>query len=241
MPLRSTHRYFLMPSIFASAGDLNVRVVELSLRGARLEVDAPLPVGSRQRIVIDTTECTVNEEATVLWSQVDDLSFEHGVDRYVVGVEFENPGESLGELIERLLLSGSALRIEDFRTADRFRLSVPITGVFGTMQVTVVDLSIRGARVAMREFIPVETAGALAFQIDTADGPLEVMATVAWCIGAPREGFEAGLNIEGQEERMRAAIHRLCMRNEARIDLQSLGRKFESLRQTSPDLAAAAS
>jgi hypothetical protein len=240
MPLRSIPRYFLIPSLFATAGRESVRVIDLSLRGARLELNEPLPVGSRQRLVIATTGGIVDEQVTVLWSQIDDLSVEHGVDRYVAGLEFEGPAKAVGELIERLLVSHAAVPIEDSRTADRFRISAPLTGVFGMLQAAVVDLSIRGARISLRQFIRVGTVSPFAFQVDTAGGPVEVLATVAWCIGSGKTGFDAGLKIEGEEERMRAAIHRLCMRDEARIDLHSLRRKFEALRESIRDDDAAA-
>jgi hypothetical protein len=45
--------------------------------------------------------------------------------------------------------------------------------------------------------------------------------------------FYAGLDIDGAEEKLRRAIHRLCMRDEARIDIDSLKRKFDSLRLAS--------
>ncbi|HKB79127.1 MAG TPA: PilZ domain-containing protein [Thermoanaerobaculia bacterium] len=231
MPLRSIPRYFLIPPLFATAGRESVRVVDISLRGARLELNAPLPVGSRQRVVIATTNGTVDEEVTVLWSQIDDISVDGDVDRYVAGVEFESRPGTVGELIEKLLVNREAVPIEDSRTADRFRLSVPMTGVIGMMQARVVDLSIRGARIALRQFTPVGTITPFAFQVDAAGGPLEVMATVAWCIGTAKEGYEAGLKIDAEEERMRAAIHRLCMRDEAQIDLHSLRRKFDALRE----------
>jgi len=240
MPLRSIPRYFLIPPLFATAGRESVRVIDLSLRGLRVELNSPLPVGSRQRVVIATSDGVVDEEATVLWSQIDDLSLEIGIDRYVAGLEFESNAQSVGELIERLLVSHAAVPIEDARTADRFRLTVPMTGVFGTMQAAVVDLSIRGARVALRHFVKVGTLSPFAFQIDAANGPVEVMASVAWCIGSAKEGYEAGLKIEGEEERMRTAIHRLCMRDEARIDLHSLRRKFEALRAAALELSQSA-
>ena len=230
MPLRSVPRYFLIPPLFGSAGRESVRIIDLSLRGARLELNAPLPVGTRQRLVITTAHGVVDEPVTVLWSQIDDLSVDEDADRYVAGVELENPSDAVGELIERLLLSHSAVPIEDARGADRFRLSVPMTGVFSTMQAEVADLSIRGARIILREFVRVGMVSPFAFQVDAATGPVEVMATVVWCLGSLKDGFETGLKIDGEEERMRPAIHRLCMRDEARIDLHSLRRKFEALR-----------
>jgi hypothetical protein len=57
---------------------------------------------------------------------------------------------------------------------------------------------------------------------------------VAWCKPSPlgRE-FYAGLEIDGAEETLRRAIDRLCTRNEARIDMDSLRRKFDALRLAS--------
>ena len=231
MPLRSLPRYFLLPPMFATAGPESVRIIDISLKGARLELNSPLRVGSRQRLMIQTTEGLVDEQVTVLWSQIDDLSVD-GIDRYLAGVEFDTQPESVGELIGRLLVSNSAIPIEDFRGSDRYRISVPLTGILGILQIGVADLSIRGAKVSLPNFIRVGTVTPLAFQVDESSGPVEVLATVAWCLGTANHGFEAGLRIDGEEERMRMAIHQLCMRDEARIDLHSLRRKFEALRQS---------
>jgi len=240
MALRSCPRYFMLPPLFATAGSEGVRVLDLSLKGARLELYAPLRVGSRQRLLIQTTEGMVDEQVTVLWSQIDDLSIENGSDRYLAGVEFDGQPISVGELIERLLVSNNAVPIEDLRSADRYRISAPMTGVFGILQIGVEDLSIRGARISLPYFIRVGTVSPLAFQVDAAGGPVEILATVVWCIGSANSGYEAGLKIDGEEERLRAAIHRLCMRDEARIDLHSLRRKFDALRQASHEVSALA-
>jgi hypothetical protein len=240
MALRSYPRYFLIPPLFATAGAESVRIIDLSLKGARLELNAPLRVGSRHRLVIMTTEGVVDEQVTVLWSQIDELPMETAPDRYMAGVEFDTQSEPVGELIERLLASHNALPIEDNRAVDRYRVCAPMTGIFGILQIGVLDLSTRGARISLPYFIRVGTVSPLAFQVDAEGGPLEVLGTVAWCIGTAATGFEAGLRIEGEEERLRSAIHRLCMRDEVRIDLHSLRRKFDALRQTAHEFAAAA-
>jgi hypothetical protein len=238
MPLRTLPRYFLLPPLNATTGGESARVIDLSLRGARLELNRPLRVGSHQRLIIETVGGTVNEAVTVLWCQIDDLSVDSGIDRYLAGIEFDvEPTKSVGELIERLLVSHSAVPIEDARSADRYRVSTPMTGIFGVLQIEVRDLSVRGARISLPHFIPVGTVTPFAFQVDSSTGPVEVLAVVAWCIGTTNDGFEAGVKIEGQEERLRAAIHRLCMRDEARIDLHSLRRKFEMLRQSAHEFA----
>jgi len=238
MALRSYPRYFLLPPLFAAAGAENVRVIDLSLKGARLELNAPLRVGSRHRLIIKTTDGIVDEQVTVLWSQIDDLAIDNGLDRYIAGVEFDGTPEAVGELIERLLASNNALPIEDARTADRFRICVPLTGVFGILQIGIQDLSIRGARISLPYFIRIGTVSPFAFQVDSEGGPVEVLGTVAWCLGTAATGFEAGLRIECAEEELRVAIHRLCMRDEARIDLHSLRRKFDALRQTLHEFGA---
>lgn len=239
MALRTVPRYFLLPPMFATAGSESVRVIDISLRGARLELNSPLRVGSSLRLVIQTTEGIVDETVTVLWSQIDDFSVD-GIDRYLAGIEFHGQPVSVGELIERLLDCHAAIAIEDGRAADRYRVSVALTGCLGILQIGVLDLSIRGAKITVPNFIRVGTVTPLAFQIDSNSGPVEVMATVAWCLGTANHGFEAGLRIDGEEERMRMAIHQLCMRDEARIDLHSLRRKFESLRQSAHEFAALA-
>jgi len=63
MALRSYPRYFLIPPLFATAGPESVRIVDLSLKGARLELNAPLRVGSRHRMVIMTTDGVVKHIA----------------------------------------------------------------------------------------------------------------------------------------------------------------------------------
>lgn len=239
MALRKCPRYFMLPPLFASAGEEGVRVIDLSLRGARLEMNGRLEVGSRLRLRIVTTEGIVDETATVLWSQIDEFGFDSGEDRYMAGVEFDGQPDSAGHLIERLLATHNAIPVEDARGTDRYRISVPMTGVFGILQIGVLDLSNRGARISLPYFIRVGTVSPFAFQIDAESGPIEVLGTVAWCIGTPSTGFEAGIRITNEEERLRGAIHRLCMRDEARIDLHSLRRKFEALRQSAREFGAA--
>src|SRR5437899_8637348 len=109
MPIRSSPRYFMLPPLFATAGNESVRIIDLSLKGARLELNAPLRVGSRQRLVVTTTDGVVNEQVTVLWSQIDDLSVDSGIDRYMAGVEFDGQPASVGELIDRLLSCHNAV------------------------------------------------------------------------------------------------------------------------------------
>ena len=140
-----------------------------------------------------------------------------------------------------MLRSNLAIPIEDARSADRFHITARLTGSFGTIApVSVIDLSVRGARIAVPQFVRFGTTSVLRFQVDGESGPIDVSSTVVWCLGAEKEGFEAGLKIDAQEERLRLAIHRLCMRDEARIDLHSLRRRFDSMRALSHQYVALA-
>jgi hypothetical protein len=204
-----------------------------------METSRPLPLGASFPLVIETHNGSMELVATVLWSQIDELSITDQPDRYLVGTVFEDSTGAIGQLIERLLKANLAIPIEDARTADRFRISARLTGAFGAVGgVQIIDLSIRGARIATPEFVRFGAHSPLRFQVDSEVGPIDVDATVMWCLGAADSGFEAGLKIDGCEDVMRLAIHRLCMRDEARIDLHSLRRRFDSIRALSHQYTA---
>jgi hypothetical protein len=228
-----------MPPLHAGFGIHTVNVVDVSLKGARIEIAKPIPLGARYPLIIETHRGTVQTTATVLWCEIDELSLTDGVDRYLVGVVFDESSTDVGSLIERLLKANLALPIEDARSSDRYRLSSRLTGSFGVVApVSILDLSIRGARIALPHFVRFGATGTLRFQVDGETGPVDVDGTVMWCLGAENEGFEAGIKVEAQEERLRIAIHRLCMRDEARIDLHSLRRRFDAMRSLSHQYSA---
>jgi hypothetical protein len=238
---RAVPRYFLLPPLYARFGDHVASVVDLSLKGARLEVVKPLPLGGRFALTIETHRGVIEVPASVLWCQIDDLSITEAPDRYLVGLAFEEASHDLGELLERLLHAHLAVPIEDARNFDRFRITARLTGALGTVApVGIMDLSIRGARVALPHFVPFGSTHVLQFQVDEETGPVLAEATVVWCLGAEGSGFEGGLKIEGHEDKLRLAIHRLCMRDEARIDLHSLRRRFDSMRALSHQYSALA-
>ena len=242
MPLRAMPRYFLLPPLQATIGTSPARLIDLSLKGVRVETVEPLSIGTSVRLRIFAAGVSVEAMGTVVWSQIDDLSLNDRSDRYLSGLTFdEEAPRAVGELIQKLLEADVAVAIEDCRNADRYRLVTPLTGSFGPRHTSVVDISINGARLAVRQFLKPGTVETLGFQVDLEMGPVIVNATVVWCIGDERDGFEAGLKIEAQEDRLRLAIHRLCMRGEARIDLHSLRRKFDSLRAAARAVDALAS
>ncbi|HEY8712785.1 MAG TPA: hypothetical protein VIM68_07925, partial [Thermoanaerobaculia bacterium] len=64
--LRSVPRYFLIPPVPALAEGTPALVVDMGLRGARLEVQRPFEPGSVIDVIIDT----IPVKASVLWCQV---------------------------------------------------------------------------------------------------------------------------------------------------------------------------
>ncbi|HEY3054519.1 MAG TPA: PilZ domain-containing protein [Thermoanaerobaculia bacterium] len=228
---RTVPRYFLDPTVAGTSNGRPVRVVDLGIKGGRLELASPVEPGT----AIDLTIGEIKVRATVLWCQVDALNFAADYDGYLAGVAFDRPSDAVGRLVDDLHSLGRAARIEELRSHDRYRITAPLTGSFGDMApVSIVDISVRGVRLAMIKRLGVGYTHALRFQVDDEMGPVEVSAKVAWCRPAPmgRE-FHAGLEIDGAEEELRQAIHLLCTRNEARIDMDSLRRKFDTLRLAS--------
>jgi hypothetical protein len=86
--------------------------------------------------------------------------------------------------------------------------------------------------------VPVGTAAALRFRVDRKH--IDVYAEMVWCKPAERRsGFECGLRVQGEEALLRHVIAQLCTHNQARIDLNSLRRKFDPMQgEKQPGLLA---
>jgi hypothetical protein len=229
--LRTGPRYFLNPPLSGSVNDVPARIVDIGAKGCRLELRQSLQPSTRIEVTIDALRL----KATVLWCQVDTLNFASDYDGYLAGMAFETPNLELEQFAMELTRHGKAVQIEEMRIFDRFRITAPLTGSFGDVApVSIVDLSVGGARIAMLQRLTADMTGTLRFQVDGESGPVDVQAIVKWCRPSPimREHY-AGLEIARSEDRLRAAIARLCLRNEARIDIDSLKRKFDVLRLAS--------
>ena len=235
--LRTVPRYFLSPSLNGSIDGNPAAIVDLSTKGARVQMVHPLEAGRKYYLIV-SEDVTVS--VTALWSELDSINIDMVHDTYLSGLAFDRPSRVVGELLDELVGRGAAVRIEAYRSYDRYRLTAPLTGSFGaTAPVSLLDLSLRGARISAQHRIGVGSGDTLRFQVDGEDGPIDVYGRVAWAKQATTGDYEAGLSIIGQDERMRAAIQRLCIRGEARIDLDSLRRKFDGLRATMAQRAVA--
>ena len=232
--LRTVPRYFLTPALPGFANGRATRVIDLSNKGARIELVEPFQPGENLYLVVVSGQGEITVPATVLWCEIDTLLMESIHDRYLAGVAFPHTSAAIGELLDSLCGQDLAVRIEDFRDHDRYRVTAPLTASFGDLSpVSVLDLSIRGARIASEGRFGVGSGANLRFQVDDTSGPVDVYGKVMWTAPAISGGEQAGLLITEHDERLRQAIHRLCIRGEARIDLDSLRRKFDQLRTQS--------
>ena len=229
--LRSVPRYFLNPSLPSFANGKAARVVDLSSKGCRLELVEPLIPGEHLYLQIIAGNKEITVEGSVLWCEIDSLLVDMLHDRYLVGIAFLRPSSAVEALVEELCGREMALRIEDFRDYDRYTLASPLTGSFGEVApVSILDLSIRGARISVPSNLGMGSGAMLRFQIDRDSGTTEVFGKVMWTTSSVTGDTHAGLQITGADEQLRQAIDRLCIRGEARIDLDSLRRKFDNLR-----------
>lgn len=229
--LRSVARYFLNPILPGSANGRSVRVVDLSIKGARIELVEPLEPGRNVQLVVATPGGEIAVAGTVLWCEIDSLLVDTTQDRYLSGIAFTNSSVAIDALLDDLCGNDRAVRIEDFRSHDRYRVTAPLTGSFADFApVSLLDLSVRGARIAFDGKITPGISGRLRFQVDHETGPVDVQGKVMWTRPAIVGGEQAGLLIDSEDEALRRAIERLCVRGEARIDQDSLRRKFDQLR-----------
>ena len=213
------------------------RILDLSSKGARLEMVHPLESGKQYYLEIPGG---ITVQVTALWSELDSINIEMIHDTYLIGVTFERPSRVVSALIDELLGRDAAMRIEDFRSCDRYRITAPITATFGqSTPVSLLDLSLRGARIASAHRIGVGSTEHLRFQIDGESGPIDVAGRVVWTTAGQHGEMHAGVAIVGEDEKMREVIHALCVSGEARIDLDSLRRKFDNLRIAAAQRAVA--
>ena len=230
--LRTVPRYFLTPPLPAYANGRTARFIDLSVKGARLELVEKFEPGERVFLMVASKGMEITVPATVLWCEIDSLDINLIHDRYLCGLGFEKPSSAVDALIDDLCGRDAAIRIEDYRHYDRYFITAPLTGSFGEVApISIVDLSVRGARIIGRGKFGVGSGDQLRFQVDSELGPVDVFGKVMWAAPTMVSGeMTAGLSISGHDEVLRGAIHRLCVRSEARINLDSLRQKFELLR-----------
>jgi hypothetical protein len=228
--LRTERRYFVVTPFAAEVAGSRADLVDLSGRGARLQVTKQLQPGTPVALKLPVGSGTVELSATPVWCEMAALAIsDEEMDRYLCGVTFETTQPEVRQLIDELLASGAAIPIEEGRGDDRFRVIAPITASFANLSsLRVLDLSIRGARVMTPALLATGASGRLRLTINGNDTPVWLPATVMWSRPAERKGrFEAGLRITDAREFLRIIIDELAMGDGVVIETDSLRRKFD--------------
>lgn len=229
---RTVPRFFIMTALPATFGGAEVNVVDLSVRGARVQATQPFAIGAVLPFLLQSGRSVLTANASVSWCRMAALSLDDlEADRYLLGLNFDAEVSEAKEIIDDLLARELVMRIEDARASERYMITSLLTGSFGIYSpARLLDLSIHGARIGTDRQVMPETTAPLRFRIEKKN--LDLNAAMVWCRPAERRGgFETGLRIDGEEPLLRQVIAHLCTNNQARIDLNSLRRKFDPMKR----------
>jgi len=228
--LRSERRYFVITPLPAEIGGVNADVVDISTKGARLQITEKIEVGRPMNFLLRTKEAAIETSASAVWCEVAALALhDEELDRYFCGITFDRSVSLIRHFINDLVETHMAIPIEEGRSSDRYRVIAPLTASFAEQaDLRVLDLSIRGARLSTPALLRPGTSGRLRFMINGNDTHVWLPATVIWARSAQRKGrFEAGLRIVDAEDWLKTVIDELAMRDGVAIETDSLQRKFD--------------
>lgn len=227
---RTERRYFVITPLAAQIGGVNADVVDISTRGARLQVTQKVEVGKPLTFSLRTGEGAVETSAAAVWCQVAALALhDEELDRYFCGITFDRSVGLIRHVIDDLVATKTAIPIEESRTDERYRVIAPLTASFAEHgDLRVLDLSIRGARLSTPTLLAPGSSGRLRFSINGNDTHVWLPATIMWARAAQRKGrFEAGLRIADAEDWLKTVIDELALRDGVTIETDSLQRKFD--------------
>src|SRR5512142_2567153 len=113
---RTEIRYFVVTPVAAQIAGMNADLVDLSTKGARLQVTGHVKPGTAVELRLRTGGVTIATLATVVWCEIAALSLsDDESDRYLCGVTFQQPLAVIRHLIEDLVSEKAALPITDSR------------------------------------------------------------------------------------------------------------------------------
>ena len=230
--LRTEGRFFVVTPLQAEINGVNADLVDISSKGARLQVTQSIKTGQPVPFTLRTSDAAIATKATPVWCEMAAMSLcDDEMDRYFCGVTFDRSLSVITHLIEDLVAAGSAISMADNRNSTRYRVIAPLSASFGELgSLRVLDLSIRGARLMTPSLLKTGGSGRLRFAINGDDTPVWLPATVMWSRPAERKGrFEAGLRISDAEDWLKTVIDELALRDGVVIETDSLQRKFNPL------------
>ena len=134
---------FMSPTLPAIVNDQLVRLVDLSVKGARLHLDKYVEPGQMVVLVVVTDRGNITVKGEILWCEIDSLQIDAAEDHYLSGVAFRHEIAGIKMVIDDLRSRDLAILIEDNRDHDRYRVSAPLTGRFGQVEPFVVQATKR--------------------------------------------------------------------------------------------------
>src|SRR5712691_2281286 len=82
--LRTEARYFVIAPMAADIDGDNADVVDLSTKGARLQVTRSLTIGQEVPFTLRTGDVSIAVSATIIWCEIAALAMhDEGIDRYL--------------------------------------------------------------------------------------------------------------------------------------------------------------
>ena len=119
------------------------------------------------------------------------------------------------------------MMVEELRKTDRFVVVEPLAATFGSLDTTVLNLSITGVQISHPQPIRIGTLGRLAFH--RGDAFAAVQARVIWSHAAKAAGgtlvYRSGLRLENADAHYALALHTMLRAGAVQRDHDSLERK----------------
>lgn len=211
-------RFLLLPALPIVANGVSATMLDLSTSGARIRHRNP--VGHRDLVHLEfrLADTDLRLSGRVVWSRLAAGSDEEQP-FFVTGVDFAVPHVRLLGVIVMLCARGEAVRMNEMRRFERYKLDNPIIATFAPGGTAVVrDLSRRGMRVETSR--PLLEGGRSSVMLCVAGNVVCADARVVW--SRPKgisDRFESGIEIEGGTEPLHRAIEALIGRGTARLDM----------------------
>ncbi len=114
----------------------------------------------------------------------------------------------------------------DLRKGDRFHAVAPVTGVFNSVDVSVVNVSVTGAQITHAQPIRIGTRARLSFHYH--EIMVSVQVQVVWShLWQTPEGhaYRSGVRLDAQDVAYASAVNGLIRAGAVQLDTESIERK----------------
>lgn len=237
---RRSERHLLAPPLSATFHGAPVAVCDISSEGVRFRHDVPLQTGTKSLLLIaaEGQAAPIALETLIVWTQPDTQM----PGWRVSGGRTYGDLATVQRLIEQLQITGRTSRIEELRSTERFTLTPALTAMFDGAEVSVDNLSTRGAGIEVTYPAPVGLTTTLSFLAADSGVALRVAATVRWTVlksigSGSKQTWRAGLQINEKPEMLRLIIGHLAEQNRATMDAHSLRLKLRVIQARARHLA----